>query len=598
MAWRMRDDAGGLRQKALSIVVALATCLAASAGAARANDIFQGLYWYELNMRIPANRDALIDINGPKYSLRAPQAGQDGQHFALVPNCQDTQAFQIVDRRTRGCHALSVGDGPTNNKKIFATPIRNRPNFCWTLRHLPNQGAQPPGGFKVGLQSASYFPRPPWLTGALNGDLRVDLSRAGPEILPRLKHRILPLLTPVVQAAPYKSESYTDDRFHIVPSTPREWGLNAAVLFVDFNDHPGGRNGLTISEMQARIDGDGYVGRFFRNQSYGLAGVRLTPVSRSWTRMTHPSSHYSYHDGHSHKRFIQEALNKHSDVDFTNYDFVIIATPGAPAQPASVTFVSEYSQAPQAPDGTRVQQAITLGADVVRHGPRPVIHEIGHVLGLPDLYGTSPGENAENSPAGVWDIMSDAYRADAMLGWHRYKLRWLPVYRVATVRGDEVKYKVHLKPLDDTCGLSMIVVPLDSKPRTEKLLVIEAAPSTVEDFDVRRFPATTFSHGRAIQIHRVTGVLVYEVDFTKETGKLPVRVIARRDGYDPHKGNLFNAPYLLGQPFQKDYADGRRISMTVVGGSPSEGYDLHLCITKTGQTCRFTQNQGDKDELR
>lgn len=77
----------------------------------------------------------------------------------------------------------------------------------------------------------------------------------------------------------------------------------------------------------------------------------------------------------------------------------------------------------------------------------------------------------------------------------------------------------------------MIVIPIDEPVKPTKLPVIELAQK------VRGFDDHTY---------RGEGVLLYTVDLTRETGSSPVEVLPKIHSFSDNFGNLFAAPYMVG----------------------------------------------------
>ena len=78
-----------------------------------------------------------------------------------------------------------------------------------------------------------------------------------------------------------------------------------------------------------------------------------------------------------------------------------------------------------------IRLSVTFGADSYDNRYINLVHEVGHLFGLPDLY--TSGHDAEDSKAGCWDIMSDIFRSVSFLGWHRHKNGWLGASRTTYI---------------------------------------------------------------------------------------------------------------------------------------------------------------------
>ena len=111
----------------------------------------------------------------------------------------------------------------------------------------------------------------------------------------------------------------------------------------------------------------------------------------------------------------------------TKSHFVIVV----PAETKELCISASFAQKPgrgvALPGGDTARFAITLGRNVYRHRSTVLIHELGHMLGLPDLY--ELGAKNVTAAVGPWDLMCDAQRGTSFCGWHRHKLEWLSADR-------------------------------------------------------------------------------------------------------------------------------------------------------------------------
>jgi hypothetical protein len=132
-----------------------------------------------------------------------------------------------------------------------------------------------------------------------------------------------------------------------------------------------------------------------------------------------------------------------------------------------------------------------------------VAHELGHVLGLQDLY-----SNSETDPSpfvGDFDFMSNASKdaaAPGLLGWDRWRLGWISDASVVCVK-PTAENRITLSPLQTGKGMLLAVVPLSST----RALVMES-----------RHPIGLDSKLAS------PGVLVYIVDTVTDTTEGPMRV--------------------------------------------------------------------------
>ena len=170
---------------------------------------------------------------------------------------------------------------------------------------------------------------------------------------------------------------------------------------------------------------------------------------------------------------------------------------------------------------------MTLGTDSYTNRFINLVHEVGHLFGLPDLY--PYGGGADNSQAGCWSIMSDIFHAVSFLGWHRHKNGWLSPTRKTYLSQNVSEWYTTLSPLSGSCGLSMVVLPIDDALKPSKVFVVEVVQPVL-------------GSNNALWGE---GVLLYTVDATIPTGSPPVAIIPKTTSTSPVYGYLYEAPYLL-----------------------------------------------------
>jgi M6 family metalloprotease-like protein len=230
--------------------------------------------------------------------------------------------------------------------------------------------------------------------------------------------------------------------------------------------------------------------------------IRLDPSGSVWT-------------WESHRDYIADAAGRFPDVDFSAYEIAFIVAPEIGRFPLSPAFIARAGDGPAAPGGA-IHHAVTFGADSYTNRFINLVHETGHLLGLPDLY--RRGSDAEDSRAGCWDIMSDIFRSVSFMAWHRYKSGWLPPARAVWIAEDTPGRTVTLHPLSRPEGVAMLVVPVDDPVCPTKVFVVELAEPVI---------------GNNGELWG-EGVLVSTVDASIPSGEAPVVVIPRCD--DPGGG--------------------------------------------------------------
>jgi len=347
---------------------------------------------------------------------------------------------------------------------------------------------------------------------------------------------------PIPELAPkgevYKTEGPTD--FRMYPKA--EGTVRAVMVFVDFPDAPAGDE--KTESVAAHLLGDSQAKQFFKDQSYGKMTLDVT-VTSGWQRMPRRVAEYGFKRGigfAEHKAYIADACALFQTVgrsagspgdpagrptvDFSAYQIVYIAAAKTGEIPLSPAFNAHPGSGVKAAHG-EVRLAVTFGNDSYRNRYTNLIHETGHLLGLPDLYSYTAGIRA----VGPWDIMSDIFKGTSFLGWHRHKLGWLDAGRKVYVAGGTKE--VTLTPLSSDAGVSMVVIPLDDAQHPSKVLVAEVAEPVLG------------SNGKLWG----DGVLIYSVDASVATGKDPVVVFPNKPGDSKEYGRLFQAPFGAGDSF-------------------------------------------------
>lgn len=330
----------------------------------------------------------------------------------------------------------------------------------------------------------------------------------------------IPALDP--RGDPYKTEGPTDYTFYATPTGI----VKAVMVFVDFSDAPAGSR--TTQPTGDYLLGNGDAQRLFAVQSYGKLSLDVARVN-GWRRMPRPVGDYTGPDNHfsfeEHKAYIADATALYPDVRFSDYRMVfIVATPTSKIE-LSPAFNARPGEGVPTPRG-EVRLAVTFGNDSYKNRYTNLVHEVGHLFGLPDLYPF--GRRCGGLPAvvGAWDLMDNIFQGNVFLGWHRHKMGWLDDERKTFLRSGE--WFGTLSRLSAAYGVSMVVTPVDTAPRPSKVFVVELAEPVL-----------------AVGSDRLTGdgVLIYSVDATVETGCLPIKV------YSKNPSDLWQAPFVAGDTF-------------------------------------------------
>ena len=215
------------------------------------------------------------------------------------------------------------------------------------------------------------------------------------------------------------------------------------VIYVDFPDAPAAASALEHASKQILINTtpNGYknnLQHFYRDMSYGRLQVSvdfaLNPVSRNrWFRM--PQQTTAYDKGVTSKsiQLLRDAIAvADREVDYTNYDSVLVII-NAEATSIGCGFARGTRFGAMDKSKSRLnaptsEKQINRAAEICANDPLwVVVHEFGHVLGLPDLY------SGVTRYMGGWDIMDGNVRfpaapADKMRGiggWSRRALGFI-----------------------------------------------------------------------------------------------------------------------------------------------------------------------------
>ncbi|WP_405543920.1 M6 family metalloprotease domain-containing protein [Streptomyces phaeochromogenes] len=334
--------------------------------------------------------------------------------------------------------------------------------------------------------------------------------------------------------------------------------VRALNLMVDFSDAPGEGSALDrFGEFFPQTT------NWFRTSSYGRLDYRPEAPIPGWLRMPKSFEEYGIERGApfdpGYRDLVQDLVAAADPkVDFREYDLLnVLMTPNAGPSALdtvlSVTFAGN-TEAPVA-DGVPVANASFVysrqddgSGSYDETGYRVLPHENGHVFGLPDLYTQDGG-----AAVGHWDIMSEDWGADNdLLGWHKWKLGWLDDAQVGCASAAGTTEHVLTPLAEPGTGGKLVFVPVDSKTG----YAVELRTRTGNDDAVCK-----------------TGVLIYKVDATVDTGRGPITVIdsTKDSGGCTRSPNvhaeLSDATFSPGQYF-KDLRTGIRIT---VAGTDSTG---------------------------
>ena len=314
-----------------------------------------------------------------------------------------------------------------------------------------------------------------------------------------------------------------------------------AVLFVDFPNVNAVNS--TESVFSKHIPG---AENYLETMSSGKLDLQFEPLHK-WLRMSGEHESYDWLLSDDYLRFMQEAVDlADPDFDFSEIDLVaVIADEKALSFPSIVGFSPGAVISGLLPvDGNVIRNGVLRGADYGDYSAEAISHEMGHIMGLPDTYEVVDISTAYHTHVGNFGIMgqivpmdfnrslSDRFKGNEMLAWHRWQLGWIEDSEVFCATSSTTSIK--LGPLTKNLGSRMLVMPVDSSR------VLVAENRAIDGYD------QNLSTG---------GILVYSVDERIATGKGPIKVQGDYSADWPDSSVLL-------QPGEKITVAGYEISVT------------------------------------
>jgi M6 family metalloprotease-like protein len=269
------------------------------------------------------------------------------------------------------------------------------------------------------------------------------------------------------------------------------------------------------------------AGAWFHIVSYGRLDFRAETLPR-WLPLPATASTYLANPA----RYLRDAVAAADPfVDFARFDVVYLAPAARTSETATSAILNSFGVRA---DGRDIGFWVPWEGGFAASGSAPpatLVHETGHLLGLPDLYVVGVPSSFHR-----WDVMAGARWPSELLAWHRWKLGWLDSSQVVCVVGKQ-RQVATLSPVERPGGVKALFVK-----RGNRVLAVEVRARIGYD-------------GTACE----TGVLVYEVDQTPFR-RSPVRIhAAQSDRLPPGRdcAGTWNAPFEL--------ARGERRSLRLTG---------------------------------
>lgn len=279
---------------------------------------------------------------------------------------------------------------------------------------------------------------------------------------------------------------------------PTEGEFRVAMLFVEFADARGVTDpGAIHDEFIPR------VADWYRTVSYGRMQLVVTPVRRWLTLPGRLRDYWTAEPERGMRAGLEQAVAAvDPEFDFAAYDALYVVLPASVSGRIGGVGVL-ISEDPVEVDGARIHVVAWLVADEMRTQINAfdayVVHETGHLLGLPDLYVTGSPRTFH-----LWDVMTGGIgsRAGGLFAWHRWKLGWLDRSQIACLNGRR-RVEAVLTPIERPGGTKAVMFR-----RANDAYVVEVRQRLNEDAAICR-----------------TGVLIYRVLFRAPSGTADVYLL-------------------------------------------------------------------------
>lgn len=274
--------------------------------------------------------------------------------------------------------------------------------------------------------------------------------------------------------------------------------VRAIMLFAKF---PDGTEDLTPRELYEHLVPQAI--NHFKENSNGKLNLEVDADYRWWP-IAKPSTDesYNYRKFETHRAYVAEIVSTADlEIDFSKYAIVYVVANHAKGWAISPTLNCDKDHAILA-DGNKIRHAVTFGNDSrgKNWGWQTLVHETGHIFGLPDLYNHIPIKRTSQNVhlfVGSWDPMGHQGTGADFLAWHKYKLAWLGDKDFTVVKSG--KAIVELDGTNKGSGVKACVLPL-SRSEAYVLEVRSRSPSSPAGVLIYRVSTKAPSGRGAIQI--------------------------------------------------------------------------------------------------
>lgn len=312
----------------------------------------------------------------------------------------------------------------------------------------------------------------------------------------------------------YLSAGFPMSRYRDVES---KGAIKIAVIYVQF---PDAKPSESLSTLHQRIES--HVYGIYNEMSFGALSVDLV-ASSDWIMMDKPSTSYNILQSEakysSVVKFVTEAVSKADPgIDFTDIDAVAVFSTEL-ADGVAGDFQWTLQERIPTNEGRGIISTVITGGEWWRvdSDPMALAHELGHVLGLQDLYYGDSSDAFEDAHkfVGNFDLMGTGLSVSAaptLFGWDRWRLGWIDDSQVVCASPSEGT-QVDINALQSDAGVILLVIPLSST----RVIVVESRRAVGWDQHLVE-----------------SGALVYLVDANIETAEGPIKILAGgpSDGFD------------------------------------------------------------------
>lgn len=462
--------------------------------------------YYKLSTRQLGDGFALESTDPGGRPLMTRWADEAGQLWRLTPRGAYYQLSSLYNGEAYGLEGGAPGDRAHNMA------------FTWVQGQLWKLVPQPDGWYRLTNMFMETTKRE---TFALDGGAAGAgslLSQAGDGLLWKLTP-VQPVTPNVAVPSVTGGETASD-----IPAIGK---VTVYVVCVDFSDAPGSVD--EIPRLRDRMLGDGKLIGAFSDQSYGKMKLDIT-WGTTWRRMPKPITAYVPGTaGWDYTGFVRDAVSL-VPKDVPTPQIVVAAVPETPK-------FSPSSGAHSIVAGD-VRHEINLSGVTYGEHYTTLMHELGHCLGLADLY---PFVAPWIHKVGPWDVMGDIVYATGFLGWHRKVFGWLDANRMTVLKSGDV-WNAAIAPMSSKYGTCMVTVrpPGNTQGDPNSLYVIQVSP------EVRGRDGTVLAK-------EANGLLVYKVRAPGPADTKPLEVIpyGTVSASDSSRSLIAAAPFPAGHIYDR-----------------------------------------------